>query len=237
MAQPLTPQLALRIGLASRELPNVTPKYMVELLIDALKLPLTDAKLKALTIYQLRTAKNGALKTVPRQVLSSACAYLRDKATVDIIDTSLPNIVAFEEGDMCGSIRLAIATDQGLNVNAHFGSCLRFLIYQVSTDETRLIDVRGTAGAKSAKDPQVWRTELVNDCHLVLAESIGLPDVARLMKDSIYPVKYPQTRLVSDALADIQQILRGAPPPWLGKLMGHHELERRRLPQLLAVPN
>jgi hypothetical protein len=111
------------------------------------------------------------------------------------------------------------------------------LVYQVSANETRLIDVRGTAGAKSAKDPQVWRAELVNDCHLVLAESIGLPDVARLMKDGIYPVKYPETRLVSDALADIQHILREAPPPWLGKLMGHHELARRRLPQLLAVPN
>ena len=125
-------QLALRIGLAARALPNVTPKFLVELLIEVLKLPLTDAKLKALTIYQLRTAKNGALKSVPRQVLSAACAYLRDKAAVDIIDTSLPDIVAYEEGDMRGSIRLAIATDRGLNVNAHFGSCLRFLVYQVS---------------------------------------------------------------------------------------------------------
>ena len=237
MAQPLSPHLALRIGLAARALPNVTPKYLVGLLIDVLKLPLTDSKLKALTIYQLRTARNGPLKSVPRQVLSTACAYLRDKATVDIIDTSLPDIVAYEKGDMQGSIRLALATDQGLNVNAHFGTCLRFLIYQISACETRLVDVRGTAGAKSAKDPQAWRAELVNDCHLVLVESIGLSDVARLMKDGIYPVKYPETRLASEALADIQKILSDAPPPWLGKLMGHHELERRRLPQLLAVPN
>ena len=235
MAQPLSPQLALRIGLAARALPNVTPKCMVDILIDALKLPLTDAKLKALTIYQLRTARSGLLKSLPRPVLRAAIAYLWDKAGVDIIDTSIPDIDQFEEGDMPGSVRLAIATEHGMNLNAHFGASPRFLIYQVSCSEYRLIDVRGTAGGKSAKDPHAWRAELLADCNLVLVKSIGLTDMASLMKTGIYPVKYPQERRIQDALADIQQILRDAPPPWLGKLMGRQEPLRRQVPQLFAV--
>ena len=237
MAQPLSPQLALRIGLATRALPNITPKCMVDLLIDALKLPLTDAKFKALTIYQLRADGNGLLKSVPRPALKAAIDYLRDKASVDIIDTSIPDVEHYAEGDMPGSVRLAIAAEHGMNLNAHFGTSPRFLIYQVSCSESRLIDVRGTAGAKGAKDPHVWRAELLADCNLVLVKSVGLTDTASLMKSGIYPVKYPQERRVEDALVDIRRILRDAPPPWLGKLMGHQELVRRRGPRLLAVQN
>jgi nitrogen fixation protein NifX len=235
MSLPLSPQLALRIGLAARALPNVTPKSMVELLIDTLKLPLTDAKLKALTIYQLRTAKHGVLKAVPRHVLRSAILYLWDKAGVDIIDTSIPDIVPYTEGDMPGSVRLAMATEQGMCLNVHYGSAPRFLIYQVSGSESRLVEVRGTAGAKSAKEPHAWRAELLADCNLVLVKSIGLTDMATLMKSGIYPVKYPQERQIQDALADIRQILRDAPPPWLGKLMGRQEPARVQATQLVSA--
>jgi nitrogen fixation protein NifX len=237
MAQPLSSELALRIGLAAKALPNITPGIMVGLLLEVLKLPLTDAKLKKLTIIQLRSAGNGKLKAVPRPVLRNAIAYLWDKAGVDIIDPSIPDIELYAEGDMPGSVRLAIGTEYGMNLSGHFGTCPRFLIYQVTCNETRLIDVRGTAGGKGAKDSHAWRAELLDDCSLVLVESIGLPDTARLMKAGIHPVKYPQTCRVQDALGDIQQILRDAPPPWLGKLMGQQELLRRRVPQLLAVPN
>jgi predicted Fe-Mo cluster-binding NifX family protein len=237
MSQLLSPELALRIGLAARALPGITPKCMVALLIDALKLPLTDAKLKGLTIYQLRTSGNGALKSLPRPILRKAIAYLWDKAGIDIIDTSIPAVAQYTEGDMPASVRLAIASEQGMNLNGHFGTCPRFLIYQVSRDETRLIDVRGTAGGKNAEDPHGWRTELVEDCNLMLVKSIGIPDMARIMKAGIYPVKYPQGCCVQDALGDIQQILHDAPPPWLGKLMGQQDRFRRRLPRLHVVPN
>ena len=43
---------------------------------------------------------------------------------------------------MPGSIRAAVASDSDEELNAHFGSCRRFLIYQLTPEECRLIDVR-----------------------------------------------------------------------------------------------
>ena len=228
----LTPELALRIGLAARALQPVPLKTLMNVLVAALQMPLTDAKLKSLTLQQLRVAAHGKLINISRAALREALAHLKDQVGVDIIDPTVPHCVAYDEGDMPGSVRIAVATQGGEVVNGHFGKCPRFLIYQVAADETRLIGVRGTASEKSAKDKHQWRVELVADCNLVLVMSVGVPDMARLMKAGIYPVKYPQTSSAGEALDGIRRILSDAPPPWLGKLMGQHELARKRTRQL-----
>jgi predicted Fe-Mo cluster-binding NifX family protein len=53
---------------------------------------------------------------------------------------------------MPGSLRVAVAANRGENLDGHFGSCDRFLIYQVGQDAIRLIDVRSTAEADAAED-------------------------------------------------------------------------------------
>ena len=215
----LCPELALRIGLAARALPAVTPALLMPVLIDALQLPLTDRKLKSLTVQQLRSARRGALRRLPIAALETAIRYLADRAGVDIIDPTIPAPTPYRDGDLPGSVRVAIASNSGLDLDADFGRCARFLVYQVARDAALLVAVRGTAGDKGADDRVTWRVDLVRDCQLIFATSIGVRPAAKLVQNGAFLVRDPQLNTAADAVASIQRVLRSGPPPWLAKLV------------------
>ena len=50
---------------------------------------------------------------------------------VDLQQQELP-IKPYQEGDMPNSIRIAVASNTGEQLDGHFGSCHRYLIYQLS---------------------------------------------------------------------------------------------------------
>lgn len=235
MAAALSPVLALRIGLAARALPEASAGTLMRVLVETLGLPLTDQKLKRITIGQLRSAAGGLLGPLPRSVLKAALAYLHDRAGVDVIDPDVPAVDSHVPGDLPGSVRIAVASDHGSALDGNFSSCARFLVYQVNATAARLIDVRGTAAGKASRDPLAWRVALVRDCPLVCVMSANVPAMAALMKASLYPVKYPMSGTAAEAIETIQQVLRDTPPPWLGKLIGMEALERWHCPRLFAL--
>ncbi|MBS0370786.1 MAG: dinitrogenase iron-molybdenum cofactor biosynthesis protein [Proteobacteria bacterium] len=217
MTSRLSADLALRIGLAARVLPGVAVADVVQALIALLGFPLTDRKLRSLTVAQLRAAPGGVLLQVPRPQLREALAFLTDRASVNIIDTTIPPIQRYEDGDMPGSVRIAVASDSGLQLDGFFNTCLRFLVFQLSATETRLIDVRGTAAAKATDDGNRWRAECIADCHLLLTVGVGTSNVARLMRLGVHPLGYGSPMAAPWALDRIQEVLQGTPPPWLVK--------------------
>lgn len=214
----LDPQLALRIGLAARAL-AVPPASFVPLLIGVLERPLTDQKLKRLTLDQLSRALREIRPRCDQETLMGALGYLHDRLGVDIIDSTIPAPAHYAEGDMPGSIRVAVASDRGLMVDGDFGSCERFLVYQVSRQERRLVEVRGTAGEKGAAKRLVWRAERIGDCHLLLARAVSARASAPLVHQNCYPVTYLHPVAAPDAIDELRRLLRKGPPPWLAKLV------------------
>ena len=218
MAQ-LSPQLALRIGLAARALPDVPPARLMRVLIDALQFPLTDQKLRSITVKQLRAARQGDLWTISPAEMETAARYLWDRAGVDIIDPSIPALEPYQDGDMPGSVRVAIASNDGLECNGDFGTCLRYLVFQVSATQSRLIDVRATGGEKGANDRAAWRAELVHDCQLIFVATVGIRAAAKLVKPDTYLLTHAQAGSAADAITGVQRVLRDGPPPWLAKIV------------------
>jgi nitrogen fixation protein NifX len=134
-------------------------------------------------------------------------------------DPDIPRPEAYAEGDMPGSLRVAVASNSADNLDGHFGSANRFLVYQVGRGTIRLVDVRPTLIADEAEDKNVARAELINDCQLVYVQSIGGPAAAKVVRAGVHPVKFPQTGPARAALERLQGTL-DAPPPWLAKIMG-----------------
>lgn len=114
---------------------------------------------------------------------------------------------------------MAVAANSGEELDGHFGSAPRFLIYQVGREAMRLIDARPTLIADEADDKNVARSELINDCQLVYVQSIGGPAAAKVVRAGVHPVKIPAAGPARDALARLQSVL-DAPPPWLAKILG-----------------
>jgi nitrogen fixation protein NifX len=145
----------------------------------------------------------------------------------DDIALRIAPVESYAEGDMPGSIRVACASSRGELLDGHFGSAGRFLVYQVSSDEDRLIDVRVPDDA-SADDKNSYRARLIRDCQVLYVASIGGPAAAKVVKAGIHPIKDPQGGPARERIAALREVLAMKPPPWLAKVMGHSVEERVR---------
>jgi nitrogen fixation protein NifX len=221
--------VALRIGLAARVLPDIEPSQLMQVLVKALGMPLSEEKLGRITVRELQEAADELFNNTPLPALKQALDYLWGKDAVEVSDEALPEPEPYQDGDMPDSIRVAIASNNGENLDGHFGSCARFLIYQVSPEEVRLIEIASMAASPNKSDDKnAYRAEQIRDCDVLYVVSIGGPAAAKVVKQDIHPVKFPNGGEARAVLKELQTILAGNPPPWLAKVMGREAEERVR---------
>ncbi len=225
----LSPELALRIGLAARALPEIEPAELTRMVIDALGTPLTSDKLATLTAKRLKTMGRGELAELSTEQLQQGVAWLRGERQLPEHQPGLPQPVALAEGGMPRSIRVACASNSGDLVDGHFGSCARFLIYQLSADEMQLIDIRSASGPEGRDDRNAFRAGLIADCQILYVASIGGPAAARVVRADCHPLKVAEVVPAPELLERLQGVIATAPPPWLARAMGDEPLQRSRL--------
>jgi nitrogen fixation protein NifX len=221
----LSRELALRIGLAARALPDTTIQRLMTVLTAELGLPLTEEKLATLNLKTLKTAHEGEFLEVEEPLLKKAVHALKHPVSEDMTANSLRTgshpITPYHEGELPSSIRIACASDDTQKVDGHFGSCKQFMIYQVSANEARLIAVRDTAQVSEfEEDKNRFRSELIRDCQVLYLVSVGGPAAAKVIKLGIHPIKLPDVTPIAEVLAELQRVLANKPPPWLAKVMG-----------------
>lgn len=223
MSQSITREAALRVALAARELGgahgNIALRELVSALVARLDLPLTEAKLKTVTVADLQLILQGddVVETgTPKDQLKQAVRLLWGEG---VSGSDLPAPQPYVEGELPGSIRVACASNNSELLDGHFGSCERFLIYQVSPAVARLIDLRPTLEADHAEDRNVARAALIKDCQVVYVQSIGGPATAKVVRAGVHPVKVGAGGTAMETLQQLQTALK-SPPPWLARAMG-----------------
>lgn len=229
MSRSISDEIALRIGLAARALPDTPPARLLRVLADAVGLPPTAEKLSGLTVRDLQAAADGELGAIDTDALKAALARLRGEGVAE--PNPAPPLEPYAEGDMPGSIRVACASNGAEALDGHFGSALRFLIYQVSATELRLIETRAVDDG-GAEDKNAHRAALLRDCQLLYVASIGGPAAAKVVKAGIHPVKDASGGSARARMVALQRILADKPPPWLAKVMGQAPEERIRFEPL-----
>ena len=226
-SEKISRDVALRIGLAARALPDIEPSQLMAVLVKALGMPLSEEKLTRLTVRELQEAADTLFNETPLPAVKQALDFLWGKAHVEVSDEALPETQSYSEGDMPGSIRIAIASNNGEQLDGHFGSCGRFLIYQVSPEEARLIDIRSTASSPNKSDDKNdYRAEQIRDCDVLYVISVGGPAAAKVVKRDIHPIKIPNGDSARAVAENLSSILATNPPPWLAKIMGKQPEER-----------
>jgi nitrogen fixation protein NifX len=223
---------ALRIALAARALPDVELRTLLDLLDDRLGRPLNVEALARITVTDLKTGLGSADGEEDGEDIGVGLDAL--KLAVRILwgetqdDDTLPKPEPYNEGDMPRSIRAAISSNSGANLDGHYGSCLRYLVYQVSAEEIRLIDIRSAAEADFSDDRNAYRANLIKDCQVVYVVSVGGPAAAKIIRAGIYPLKMIEGGEAMEILVNLQQVMNSAPPPWLAKILGVSQQERLR---------
>lgn len=216
VAQGHVKEVAERIGLAARSLPGCDIGKLVEDLIGKLGTPLSAEKLARLTLKDLEQLFSTSRDAPQREEMRQALRYLWGEG---VGATAPPDPQPYQDGDLPQSVRLAVASNTAENLDGHFGSCKRFLVYQIAQGETRLIEIRDPAPCAEAEDPNNARAQMLSDCQLLYVQSIGGPAAAKVIRAGIHPVKFPQGGPARDSIERLQQTLQ-APPPWLARIIG-----------------
>lgn len=230
-------EAALRIALAARALNGLDVRALVGALIEKLQSPLTEAKLGTLTVEDLRLilagdfAEQGCHVGVDGEGLKEAVRLLWGQG---VENSDFPAVDAYIEGEMPGSLRVAFAANRGENLDGHFGSCERFLVYQVSQDSIKLIAVRSTIETDHAEDKNAARSALINDCQIVYVQSIGGPAAAKVVRADVHPIKKPEGGRAREVLVELQGRL-SSPPPWLAQIMGVPSASLARFEEDIAL--
>lgn len=216
--------IALRIGLAVRALGDPDARRLLGILEDLVGMPPTKKKLERLSRKDLKVAAGGELAQLDPEQLDEILCALKGESDLE----PLPDIEPYRDGDMPDAIRVACASNSAENLDGHFGSCKRFLVYQVSSEEARLVDVRLVKGIDPDGDKNAQRAALIDDCQVLYVMSIGGPAAAKAVRAGLHPIKYPAGGSARERVLDLQQVLGAAPPPWLAKVMGKAPEERIR---------
>ncbi|MGX5850937.1 nitrogen fixation protein NifX [Mesorhizobium sp. PL10] len=135
-----------------------------------------------------------------------------------------------------GALRVAIATQDLKDLNAHFGSAKRFAVYDVTSAEWNFVeavmfdDVSDESGTHRTEgdDRIAPKVSALKGCHLLFCLAIGGPSAARLVAAKILPIKVQRPEPIAGVLLRTQEMLRKAPPPWLRKVLADAGVPRKK---------
>jgi nitrogen fixation protein NifX len=230
----LSDDVALRIAFAAKALHDVPLPALIDALHACLGDELDAAALSRVTVADLKASFGGSYNLDGEEDGSEKwriadMAAFKEAVRIlwGVADGDGKTIVeAYAEGDMPGSVRVAVASNSGEELNGHFGSAAFYLIYQVSAREIRLVDIRSAAGADASRDKNAFRVDLIRDCRILYIVSIGGPASAKVIKADIHLIQVPDGGPARDILGNLQRTIAKSPPPWLAKALGAAQGDR-----------
>lgn len=126
-------------------------------------------------------------------------------------------------------MRVAFATQDLRNVDAHFAGARNFAIYEFTADESKFVEaIRFDGTSKEdgvhadANDDRITpRVNALEGCALLFILAIGGPAAAKVVNSRIHPVKLPAPEPIEQVIGRLQTMLKTSPPPWLRKALGN----------------
>lgn len=226
----LSREAALRIALAARVLPDIGVATLLDILHRRIHEDLNEESLKTITVTDLKTGFASVDGEEDGEDIGIGLPALKEAVRILWGEQDQEDLPDVQEYDipLANSIRVAIASNSGDLLNGHFGSCIRYLIYDLNGAEYRLVDIRSALEADFSDDRNAFRANLINDCQVLYVVSVGGPAAAKVIRAGVYPIKMIDGGTADGVLSDLQKVMSGNPPPWLAKILGHDAEARVR---------
>jgi nitrogen fixation protein NifX len=130
---------------------------------------------------------------------------------------------AMREGRCSPSVRVALASQDGRALDAHFGFARKLMVYEVTPRSHRLVSVI-TFSAQSADDAEdedkiTPKVRALAGCHILLALAIGPPAAAKVIQANVHPVRIGVAESIEAAMARVRTMMTVEPPWWLRRIL------------------
>lgn len=123
-------------------------------------------------------------------------------------------------GTMSSALRVAFATKDMEEVNAHFGGAKEFVVYNVSKEGYEVSEVIKTDTSELEDDDKTdFRVRALKGVNIMYCESIGGTAAAKVIRAGIHPMKVNQQTPIKELLENLVQMINGNPPPWVKNII------------------
>lgn len=129
-------------------------------------------------------------------------------------------IIVEGNGTMNSALRVAFATKDMEEVNAHFGGAKEFVVYNVSKEGYEVSEVIKTDTSELEDDDKTdFRIRALKGVNIMYCESIGGTAAAKVIRSGIHPMKVNESTPIEDILKTLVTMINGNPPPWVKNIM------------------
>lgn len=123
-------------------------------------------------------------------------------------------------GTMNSALRVAFATKDMEEVNAHFGGAKEFVVYNVSKEGYEVSEVIKTDTSDLEDDDKTdFRIRALKGINIMYCESIGGTAAAKVIRSGIHPMKVNEPTPIEDILKTLVTMINGNPPPWIKNII------------------
>jgi len=135
-------------------------------------------------------------------------------------------------GTMDNAMKVAFATKDMEEINAHFGGAREFVVYNVSKDGFFLSGVI-KSDTSELKDDDItdFRVRALKGINIMYCESIGGTAAAKVIRAGINPMKVNEPTLIEDVLKSLVKMINANPPPWIKQIINmktEHDVRQDR---------
>jgi nitrogen fixation protein NifX len=129
---------------------------------------------------------------------------------------------------------VAIASQDGRLMNAHFGSAKRFLVFEVTPTKSRFLEtvsfdaVSDESETHREENPLGAKIDAIRGCNLLFVQAIGAAAAAKVVNARIHPVKLAEPEPIDQVISKVQALMTGTPPPWLRRALASSEGQKAR---------
>jgi len=133
------------------------------------------------------------------------------------------------------AIKVAFATKDLEEINAHFGGAKEFAVYSVGKDGFALHGVVKTDTSDMEGDDKTdFKVKALKGIDIMYCESIGGTAAAKVIRAGIHPMKVNEPTLIETVLRDLVTMINGNPPPWVKRIIQMETTEDARLARWTA---
>jgi nitrogen fixation protein NifX len=126
--------------------------------------------------------------------------------------SSTINVTSKEE--LAGSIKVAFATNDNENIDAHFGSAKQFNIYNINTESYDIDSII------NIEEKDMDKTiALLKGVDIVYFVNIGPTAAAKIINNGIFPIKYKEVISINEELDKLVNMLKTNPAPFIKKIL------------------
>lgn len=113
-----------------------------------------------------------------------------------------------------GSLKVAFATNDNENIDAHFGSAKQFNVYEINKDSAEISTII------KIEDKDTDKTvALLKGIDIVYFVNIGVTAAAKIINNGIFPIKYKEVISIDKEIQKLITMINTNPAPFIKKIL------------------